>query len=272
MIFPTAAGRGMNCAVAGGLDLAPQTGNVASLIARMRNTTPHGGTPTDVAFGVAASALQDFRAGSNARALVLATDGAPNCNPDLDPSTCTCVGGGNCRRSADMCLDDTRTVATIGSYAKEGLPTYVIGIADADDSQFVSVLDAMAEAGGRPLTDGAHSYYSADSPSDLQAALLTIRDQVGACAFLTSSVPSASGTIVVMLGGQPIPFDPTNGWSWGNEANGEILLHGSACDAALVHGGTSNLVAEVTCGEAVDAGDAGDGGMLDAAEGGEGGG
>jgi hypothetical protein len=167
------------------------------------------------------------------------------------------VNGASCRRNPDNCLDDARTVTTIAKYAGMGLPTHVIGIGDDTDAQFVGVLDEMALAGGRPLTGGAHSYYAASSPGDLQAALVAIRDQVGACAFLTTSVPTQMGTIVVTANGAIVPFDPsgTNGWTWGDEANGEILLHGAACNAAL-GGGASGLVAHVTCATEIDAGDA----------------
>ena len=72
---------------------------------------------------------------NSARALVLATDGASDCNTALNASTCRCVGGGSgagrgCG-SGDRCLDDTRTVKVISSYETKGLPTYVVGIQSA---------------------------------------------------------------------------------------------------------------------------------------------
>lgn len=150
-----------------------------------------------------------------------------------------------------QCLDDGRTVARLSSYATQGLPTYVIGLQDQGNARFSSVLDAMAVAGGRAQTGAAHMYYSSNSEAELDAALVTIRDQVGACTFLTSSVPDASGTIVVTVNGVTIPYDAskTNGWAWDNQANGEMAFYGAACTAAAA-AGTRGLDAIVTCGDA----------------------
>jgi hypothetical protein len=253
LLFPTAGatdGNGMTCAVGTGADLAPAIDHVPALLTLLTETTPGGGTPTFGALGVAAGVLRGIRAATTARAIVLATDGAPNCNDSLDPQTCTCAGTGQqaCLNDALECLDNVRTVQSIASYAAEGLPTYVIGIQDATDIEFTQVLNAMAVAGGRPQTGASTSYYAATSGADLATALVTIRNQVGGCTFLTTSVPGDEGTITVTLDGAVIPYDPTGktGWSWGDESNGQIVLAGSTC-AAAVASTTSTLVAQVGC-------------------------
>jgi hypothetical protein len=168
-----------------------------------------------------------------------------------------------------QCLDEARTVATLTSLAGEGLPTYVIGLESVVDNQFVTALNAMAVAGGRPRVGGSDSFYAATSDADLDSAIAAIRDQVGACVYLTSSVPNADGTIEVTLDGTPIAYDPTstNGWSWGDRTNGEIVVFGNAC--TLVGSAASpDVAAEVTCGGP----DAGlDGGIDSVADAGRGG-
>jgi hypothetical protein len=235
------------CSAPGAVDLTPALGNVGPLVSLLRRSGPSGSTPTAAALDVAASALLGVRAATRARALVLATDGAPDCNTALDPRTCQCVTG-SCRLHPERCLDDARTRDRVALYASEGLPTYVIGIADEGDSIFSSVLDALAEAGGRPRSGAGHSYYAASSEEELELAIGTIRDQVAACTFLTTSVPSGGGTIEVTLDGQPLPYDSsgTHGWRWGNESNGEILLDGDTC-SAVAKAVDPSLNATVTC-------------------------
>jgi hypothetical protein len=275
LIFPSGTSND-DCSVPGVPNLSPALGNVTPLLDLLQSTNPGGATPTADAIDSAASLLLELRAATSARALVLATDGAPNCNSSLDPSTCTCANGNigrGCRHDADQCLDDARTVSRVTAASSEGIPTYVIGIADSNDSTFSDVLNAMAQAGGRPLTGGATSYYPARSQSDLESAITTIRDQVGACTYLTTSVPDATGSISLTLDGVVIPYDPTgkSGWSWADENNGQILLFGSAC-LSVAAATNPNLVAHVVCDADAgtdasdDASDANEDGAVDASD------
>jgi hypothetical protein len=252
LLFPDASSldRRTNCSVASTADLLPATGNVSRLVSLLESTPPGGGTPTAQAMDTAAPLLLAVRASVRARAIVLATDGGPNCNPSLDPVTCRCAGAAaTCLRQPLQCLDDARTVATVASYRAKGLPTYVIGIQDPGASAFEDVLNAMAQAGGRPLRGGAHAYYAASSGTDLEQALVAIRDQLQ-CTFLTTSVPDPGGSISIRLGGEVLPFDPSGaqGWQWGEKSNGEIVLAPAACAQAA---GTAkaSLIAHVTCAD-----------------------
>lgn len=250
LLYPAATlhGGGLSCTVPIVPDLMPATGHVAALIDVMQSSTPGGGTPTADAIDLAAVSLTSVHAATTARALVLATDGGPNCNDDLDASTCTCVVAAKGCNQSRMCLDDTRTVSRIAHYHDQGLPTYVIGIQDPGDTQFTDVLNAMADAGGRPNVGGAQDYYVASSGAELSAALTAIRDQVGLCTYLLTSVPDSGGSMTVRLGDAVIPFDPTgmNGWMWGNKDNGEVVLVGAACETATAMASVT-LVADVQC-------------------------
>ncbi|MGZ3418181.1 MAG: vWA domain-containing protein [Polyangiales bacterium] len=249
LFFPNATSpRGSEtCNVSTSADLVPKTGNVSALITKMRANTPMGGTPTAVAIDTAAGILQGVRAAKSARALVLATDGAPGCNSMLDARTCRCASTTvNCRRDANMCLDDARTIERTKHFADLGLPTYVIGIDVGGVDDFSDVLDAVAIAGGRPLSTGSHKYYAAGSATELDAAIVTIRDQVAACTYLTTSVPDPGGSITVSVGGVEVPYDETgkSGWRWADETNGEIELTGDACSKAA---STHDVSARVEC-------------------------
>lgn len=250
LIYPTGASAqgDLSCAVPAAPALMPAVGNVASLIAQMSVTSPSGGTPTADAITAAAKALSGVHAATTARSLVLATDGGPNCNEALDVDDCECVVTSNGCNKSTMCLDDTRTIQRIAGYQEKGLPTYVIGIQEQGDAEFTDVLNAMADAGGRPKAGSTQHYYAASSAEELESALAAIRDQVGLCTFLISSVPDEGGSISVQLGDAVLPYDPQgmDGWMWGNKDNGEVVLVGSACASATASP-TATLVGEVTC-------------------------
>ena len=250
LIFPSADAAQQNtCAVPSPPDLLPGLGHAALINELMIEHGPQGRTPTAAALDIAGGALAGTRAASSARALVLATDGAPNCNAALDPATCRCGQSTGCH-GALACLDDQRTVASIAKFESEGIPTYVIGLGSDLQADFADVLNAMAKAGGRPRSTGSTAYYAVNSPEDLLAALTDVRDQVARCVYLSPSVPDSQGTIAIDLAGVAIPFDMTgaNGWNWSNQPNGEITFSGAACSA--VSQSTTPPRATVTCNAA----------------------
>lgn len=221
------------CNVGASVDLPPTLEGVPAILTRLDAVSPGGSTPTALALDRAAQSLSGRRTAGSARAVVLATDGAPDCNAALNPRTCACVSSsGAC--SANRCLDDVRTIDRLSTMAASGLPTWIIGLRGESDALFVSVLDRMADAGGRPLTFSTHRFYSASSELQVELALTTIRQQVGRCRYLTPSVPDLGGAIEVQLAGDVIPRDATGteGWSWADADNGELALHGQACERA----------------------------------------
>jgi len=249
LLFPTPGSGSSSCSVVDRADVHPAAGNVGALVGLMSSNPPGGSTPTASAIDTAAGLVLGLRTATAARALVLATDGEPNCNPLLSTRTCRCTTGAanapSTCTSPVRCLDDTRTESIIEKYEAQGLPTYVVGIQSQGDTQFMDVLNAMAIAGGRPRPGATESYYAADSATELNTALEAIRDQVGACTYLTTSVPDLNGSIVISLDGTELP---TEQWMWGNMANGEIILIGDACQAAAAEM-TPSLTAVVQCDE-----------------------
>lgn len=247
LVFPLAGSsrNDTSCGLPGKVNLLPALHNAQPLLGVLGSAGPGGATPTADAISLAGNALLGVRSAKSARAMVLATDGGPNCNSTLDPSTCVCADlGQNCRRDGALCLDDKRTVSRIGGFADQGLPTYVIGIGNDASA---ATLDAMAVAGGRPQVNASHKFYGVTNESELDAALVTIRDQVGKCTYLTTSVPDELGTIRLFIDGKLIPYDASNGWVFFDKKNGEIVLAGAACE--LVTTSPVNVVAEVSCGE-----------------------
>lgn len=232
-----------------GVGIPPQRGNVQKILDQFSATEPRGGTPTAEAVRLAAQFLTQQR--GVARTIVLATDGAPNCNPDLDARSCVCTTprfpcSANPGRGRYSCLDDRRSVDTIAEIAQQNIPVYVIGIGSTESPQFLQVLDRMAVAGGRPRAT-APRHYSVQSASDMNAALEDIRDSVASCTYLTPSSPVDPNAISVELDGVDIPRDVTrqNGWDWVDQAYGTIAFFGDACKTA--GSGSAQVSGVVSC-------------------------
>ncbi len=250
LAFPRSQGTS-SCAMPSdvSLDVAPAARNAATVVGHLADNVPEGATPTAAAVGVAAQYLLSHEARGVASYLVLATDGAPNCNADLDATTCQCVHAGSCvgASAGEGCLDDDGTVAAITGARSRGVATYVIGIDGDLEARFVDVLDRMAVAGGRALA-GPRRYYSIRERGQLAAAFEDIARTVSRCAFVTPSRPDAPDRITVRAGGAPVPRDPTrrDGWDWTDRDYGEVTLFGPACDRALA--ASQPVEAAVTCG------------------------
>ncbi len=241
-----------SCRTDTGVAIAPDRGKAQVILDVFDLSDPRGGTPTSEAVRTAATFLTEKR--SVARTIVLATDGAPNCNGSLDGRTCTCTSTGDCNSSRGRysCLDDGRTIQTIRDTAQvQKIPVYVIGIGGLERPAFRQVLDEMAIAGGRPR-QGATRHYNAQSEDELTNALETIRDSVAKCTYLTPSAPNDPNKISVEIDGVSIPRDQTktNGWDWVDQSYGELAFFGPACTLAQGSEGVPAVVSGVvTCDE-----------------------
>lgn len=214
------------------VELSPALNNATRLLSLFTSTGPVGGTPTAEALSLAASHLRTLRTATSARAVILATDGAPNCNGALMRTTCVCTsppaGPSNCD-SASHCLDDQRTFAALRDLFSMGLPTYVIGIGSGLN-QFATTLDQMALAGGVPRMGIGPRYYSVANQAELTDAFSRITAQLTRCTFLLNGL-TLNDTFAVQVDGVDVRQGP-DGWEWLDQANGELRLHGMACDRA----------------------------------------
>jgi hypothetical protein len=239
------------CRVDTGVGIPPLRGNANDILSTFDTTEPRGGTPTSEAVRLAALYLADRR--TLARTMILATDGAPNCNPDLEAKTCTCTTRANdCASVPDgeySCLDDIRTVQVISDiFQNRKIPVFVIGIGGTERPDFLQVLDAMAVAGGRPR-NGTPRHYNVQTAQEMKDAFASIRDSIAKCTYLTPSAPTDPNAITVEIDGKSIARDPShqNGWDWVDQVFGELAFFGPACDAAGAV--TASVKGTVTCTE-----------------------
>lgn len=220
--FPNLAVTGGTCEP--GQRISPERNNARRFLSSVTNRRPEGETPTAAAIAIANDELKRRRASNVARAIVLATDGAPSCT--VDP--------------LDVVL------MLLERSARDGIPTWVVGL--TGDAGVEASLNAMALAGTRPQ-GGARAFYAAQSAAELEQAFGSIRDQVRSCSFLTESVPDRDGGITVSFAGAEVPLATDgglNGWRWTDRENGELALLGSVCAQAVA--APSSVVVTVTCG------------------------
>lgn len=253
-VFPFTQGDPPTYAAAG------QTGPILQdFVRRLSVIDPFGGTPTAATL----VALRDKLAGASVRsAVVLATDGAPNCNIDAECPSAACIPDlegasfgerrcgvelGCCDPKAlgpgagSNCVDEDETVRAVEALAALGIPTYVIGMPGAE--AYASVLNRLAEVGGTAQT-GETAYYAVSDAPALEQALLEIGTGVAIeCAITLADMPERANLVNVFFDGQLVPQNADNGWDWDAEAT--LSLRGEAC-TRLRSG--SVLIVDVTYG------------------------
>ena len=157
-------------------DAADPAGEIADLLGP-NDVSCCGGTPTASALDAAETYLNSVSDGLQ-KFVLLATDGAPACNPLLDGSACTCVVDPSNCHLPNMnlnCLDDAATYTAAASLYTGGYPVYVIGVGASID--WATVMDEIASQGG---TTG---YYEAADSTTFVNTLQTIVGDVISCEF-----------------------------------------------------------------------------------------
>jgi hypothetical protein len=172
------------------INIPVESGMVAlpNILSTVGSQSPGGGTPTAAALK---EALWYFTAGAGAglqgdKYVLLATDGAPNCNAGLtcdaahctanldalgstNPPACT-LNGGNCCApigGGASCLDDSSSVSQITALKTAGVSTFVIGIPGSEN--YATVLDSFAVAGGQPASATSPQYYAVSASGGVAA-------------------------------------------------------------------------------------------------------
>lgn len=202
--------------------------------------TPFGGTPTGATLEGVLAKLRNL---TGRKYVILATDGAPNCNPAAScgfdecqlnianlngcppqgPLNCCEPPGGN----REDCTDGLRTTGAIAALKNSGIPVYVVGLPGA--APYGALLDEMATVGGtaRPSSPRYFAIGSA-SEAPLLAALKQIAAQIaGTCVFDLQEPPKNPALVNVYMDDVVLPFEPGNGWTIDGKT---VTLVGAACE------------------------------------------
>ena len=209
------------CGVSTGADVAITSTSASAVETAIAAVTPDGGTPTAAAITAATAYLKTLT-DQNSRAILLATDGDPNCAAGASDSNAS---------------DVTGTTAAIAAALSAGFKVYVIGIGPD-----VGNLDDFAQAGG------TGKYYPAGSATDLASALATIGKAVASCTFTMAQTPPNPDNVAVYIDGSLVSQDATNGWSFGASSQ-TVVLNGTAC-AQITSGAASEVQVLFGCGGA----------------------
>ncbi|MFO0571273.1 MAG: VWA domain-containing protein [Polyangiaceae bacterium] len=238
-VFPTQDGDPSSYAAAGTDGPA-----LKKLLAVLAGFQPDGGTPTSPTLEALVPTLTAL---PGKTFVVLATDGAPNCNPSavcgpsecmanieglyLDPNT-PCVAPLNCcdpkvaTDGPEMCVDQTASVKVVSDLLQAGIRTYVIGMPGTE--LYTQVLDNLAVAGGT-AKPAAPYYIPAQDEEQLTAALKDIGIKVSiSCSIDLDAAPPDTSKVNVYLDTALVQLDPVDGWTWTSDKS--VELHGAACD------------------------------------------
>ncbi len=246
MLFPALGGES-GCSAAN-VDVVPALDGASAIAAVLDDfdTEPLGATPTSSSLR-AAQAYVTANPSTRARAVLLATDGAPNCNGDLNPSSCRCSTGDDqdCRdlagsdpeTGAETCLDDADAVAAVTDLAAAGVATYVVGVPGVEN--FSDVLNAMADAGGTALP-GNNGFYLARDTATLDGAIRDIGRRLASCDVDVDGLDLlAAAQVNVAIDDDALVRDPDHVDGFDVVDSDTLTLFGAACDALATGGNVS---------------------------------
>ncbi len=236
MMYPAGSSNDEVCEE-GGLEVAVAAQNADNIIDSLNDTAPAGGTPTAPTLLAAKAVLDGMPAVGGKRVVVVATDGAPNCNMSLDLDTCTCTNPNGCD-NVQNCLDDQGSYDAAVALNQAGYPLFVVGITGSEG--FAYVLNGMAQAGGTAIA-GATQYYDASSADNLAASLESVAVRVGSCRFDLANPTTGSSDITVTSNGSTIARDPSRTIGWDLVDQDTIEVFGGAC-ASVVNSTSSVTV------------------------------
>lgn len=252
-VFPTADPAGSPCLA--GEEVMPvtlgdpadgdQPGPTTTTFGAATDVEPVGGTPTAATLTVVRDALADVE---GRRAVVLVTDGGPNCNEALSCDATTCIPNiegicpseyENCCDPAlggttGNCLDRAATLQAVAALRDDDVAVHVIGVAGS--APFAATLSQMAILGGAP-TASAPYYYEADDVEALTEALGAIAVVNGSCDFELDEPPSVTWRTNVWLDAELLPYDPVDGWMWRGAPADYVPRPPPGASAAGVGGG-----------------------------------
>jgi hypothetical protein len=171
-----------------------------------------GATPTHLSLDAARTYYGTIPVNPIGRYVLLATDGLPNCGPELPD------GG------TEETVDET--VAAIAALSDAGISTYVIGFG-ADFTGDPAALMRMAVAGGTGTPYAAMSAADLDTAFDAIAAEIVVPS---CTVMLDGPVRDPALFRVSFDGGAAIPRNParTSGWDY-DPATNTITFYGPEC-------------------------------------------
>ncbi len=243
------------------VDIGPGHDTVPEILRQLNDADATGGTPTAYALS---RAYDYFTAGAGValggtRIVLLATDGAPNCNPTISCAIDTCTlnlesaqgcppptdpgAASCCGNRPEACLDADGTLSEIQRLAGEGIETIVVGIPGSELYQ--GQLQDFASAGGFTKPNGDPGYYEVSAAGGVDELTDTFREittsLVTECEIpITQEIPNlnlvnvAVDCVIIPKGDET---GEENRWFFdNNDSPSRILINGPICDTIQTDG------------------------------------
>lgn len=240
-VFPIRIGDPITC-----LNRDPNGKNLVDFRRTLNSLTATGGTPLSPTLE---SITPTVLGQEGTTAVVLVTDGSPNCNAkaSCEADQCglnragrthqdiPCDDSYNCCDPALVgevfkypganCVDGDASVERVQFLQENGIDTYVIGVLGNED--FDDVMNRLATAGGQ-ARDGERAYYDVENLSELTDTIRLIGSQLAQnCELELQQRPAFSNQLNVYFDAELVVSDAENGWTL--EGN-RVSLHGEACE------------------------------------------
>jgi len=245
-VYPNKTADEQSPCLAGDEVYAPKLNPGSAFTNTLGAIKPFGGTPTSSTLEAVRARLADI---PSPKAVILATDGAPNCNPNTSCGIEQClpnvVGGcpiapASCcappEGLPENCIDGAASLDAVAGLASDGVPVYVVGIPGT--TQFATLLNQWALAGGTPQSTGDTLYFKVDALDELAGVFKSIAGSLVSCRFDLGAPPEGPGLTNLYFDGAVVFQDAENGWIWVDGDTIEVV--GDAC-AELKNGGVSKV-------------------------------
>jgi hypothetical protein len=221
---------------------------VGRILPLLADTPPGGGTPTAEALRRAREYLASADLEGDSYVL-LATDGGPNCNYDLEceEDRCTanlddqCPQGNCCDGNGEYCVDDEDVTGEIEELEQAGIRTFVVGIPGTE--RYAEYLSAFAEAGGVPNPDSPPSYYAVSADGGVEGLVSVFRDVteqlVESCEVELERVALDPELVNVAVDCEPLrPMeDDGSGWELDTDRTPNVIeISGPICEQIQTSG------------------------------------
>jgi hypothetical protein len=152
------------------------------------------------------------------RYVVLLTSGDPTCT-GADPTAMPC----------------DNAITQVTKLSRSFINTAVFGVGDGSGS---ACLDMLATYGGIPS-------HIVKTPNDLSSAFESVVETIAeeSCKIDVRSPPADTKNLQLLLEGIPVPNDASDGWTFDQDTNVSLTVHGTYCRALIQSGGRVELIA-----------------------------
>lgn len=219
----------MSCKVLGAPEVSVGSGTGSAIMAAIPDAgdfSISGGTPASAGIDSAVTHLQSLDTDAP-KAVILITDGAPNCSPEVGADETLFV------------YDDRLPGKVADAFDGQGIPTYVVGINIEDANKTkpaVNPFEAVTETAiaGGVAREGNEAFFNAFNELELEDALWEVANRIE-CTVNLDETPEFPDEVLVSVGGsdynQVADCENGDGWTYVDpQTNDAVVLCGQACD------------------------------------------